>query len=583
MKSSNALRPQKTSLPVQAPRGELLSSRNFIFVAVGLAAAVFFIYLPALSFQFILDDHRFLSDPRIQSSGHMWEYFSNYVWAQFSGGPASFYRPLFVFWLRVNFILSEMSPWGWHLLSIVKHVSVAVLLGLLVWSLLRDRVAALIAAGLFALHPAQTESVAWVTVPDPPMSVAVLCALLLFLRYTGYVGDSDSGGIQSNRRLRKSRTPVLAKPPVGWLVASAGACLAALLVKETAVIFPIVIFALVLMIPPDLAAVSSPADDRETGLKARLFRAIRLSVPFLCVAGLYLLMRFHALRGKVGTETQHLSVKTVLLSIPATLWFYIKVLLWPVRLRAFANSSERDSFSVNGVLMPGLAVFSAATVLAGVVFWAWNRAAKRDLPQRDMGRIHCALGLGTLLLVLPLLPALNLNVLNPGDFLHGRYTYLPLAGLMLIIATAWHVASKWQMHLLVVLTLLAAGFGVLTALQDTAWKDDLTVFTVAHEIAPDNRPVALNLARAQVQEGLKLAESGGCDVAMPVFQRVTREYPDDWFAWAALGDCLVQVNDLPDAEQSLHRAADLSHNPHVIEEWEQLRARLAGSTTTPAK
>ncbi len=552
----------------------MLSSRKFVLIAVGLAAAVFFIYLPALNFQFVLDDHRFLSDPRIQSSGHIWEYFSNYVWAQFTGGPASFYRPLFVFWLRVNFVLSEMSPWAWHLLSIVKHLSVAVLLGVLVWTLLRDRLAALIAAGLFALHPAQTESVAWVTVPDPLMSVAVLCALLLFLRYTGYTGDSGSGGMQSNRRLRKSRASVADKPPLAWLVASVGACFAALLVKETAVIVPVVIFVLALMIPSDLAAEMRPADDKPTGLKARFFRAAQLSWPFFCVTGLYLLMRLHALRGNVGTKTQHLSFKTVALSMPATLWFYVKVLVWPVRLSAFANSSEQDSFSVNGVLLPGLAVFCAAVVLAGVLVWVWTKA-KRDLSPRDAIRIHCALGLGALLLVLPILPALNLNVLNPGDFLHGRYTYLSLAGLMLIVATAWHLASKWRMRLLFVFTLLAIGFGILTAQQDTAWKDDLTVFTVAHEIAPNNRPVALNLARARVQEGLKLAESGECNEAMPVFQQVTRQFPEDWFAWAALGDCLVQVNDLPNAEQSLHRAANLSHNPQVIEEWEQLRARLA--------
>lgn len=76
-----------------------------------------------------------------------------------------------------------MSSWGWHLLSVAKHIVVAFLLGLLVWKLLHDRVAALIAGTLFALHPAQTESVAWVTVPDPVMSAAVLGTLLLYLKY----------------------------------------------------------------------------------------------------------------------------------------------------------------------------------------------------------------------------------------------------------------------------------------------------------------------------------------------------------------------------------------------------------------
>jgi len=104
---------------------------------------------------------------------------------------------------------------------------------------------------------------------------------------------------------------------------------------------------------------------------------------------------------------------------------------------------------------------------------------------------------------------------------------------------------------------------------------------VAHQIAPHNQPVALNLARAHVQETLKLAESGQCDNAIPVFQQVTREYPDDWFAWAALGDCQAQLNNFRAAEQSLHRAADLSKKPQVIQEWEQVRTRVSSGATLP--
>ena len=188
----------------------MLSPRTAYIVAAALVAIVFALYLPALDFQFVLDDHHFLGDPRLQSSGHLWEYFTSYVWAQVSGGPLSFYRPLFVLWLRMNFILSGTSPWGWHLLSIVKHVSVAILLGLLVWKLLRDRVAALIAGTLFALHPAQTESVAWVTVPDPLMSAAVLGSLLLYLTYADQTFHRDIQ-LHAGKSKKQSRKPSRSK------------------------------------------------------------------------------------------------------------------------------------------------------------------------------------------------------------------------------------------------------------------------------------------------------------------------------------------------------------------------------------
>jgi tetratricopeptide (TPR) repeat protein len=154
---------------------------------------------------------------------------------------------------------------------------------------------------------------------------------------------------------------------------------------------------------------------------------------------------------------------------------------------------------------------------------------------------------------------------------------------MLLLATAWHLLTRQRVYFLAAAGLVAIAFVVLTTRQETAWKDNLTIFTVAHEIAPNNAPVAKNLGRAHVQAAIQLDESGRCDEALPVFEEVTRQYPDDWFAWAGMGDCLVQLNDLPTAEQSLHRAADLSKNPRVNEQWQQVRARVSGSLPSPSK
>jgi tetratricopeptide (TPR) repeat protein len=214
------------------------------------------------------------------------------------------------------------------------------------------------------------------------------------------------------------------------------------------------------------------------------------------------------------------------------------------------------------------------------LFWAW-RKARRDLPWGEAASLKYALVLGTLILALPIFLTLNLNALNPGDFLHGRYTYLSLTGLMLLLATGWHLLEKQRITLLFVAGLVAIAFTVLTVKQETAWKDDLTVFTVAHQIAPHNAPVALNLARAHVQTALQLGESGRCDEAVLTFNQVIREFPQDWYAWAGLGECLIQLKDLPKAEQSLRRAAELSHEPRVTQEWQELRSQMAGQPSAP--
>ena len=80
--------------------------------------------------------------------------------------------------------------------------------------------------------------------------------------------------------------------------------------------------------------------------------------------------------------------------------------------------------------MPGLGLGCAVAFLAVALLWAWKKG-QRDLPHQEVANVEYALLIGTLLLVLPILLTLDLNALNPGDFLHGRYTYLPSAGLML--------------------------------------------------------------------------------------------------------------------------------------------------------
>jgi protein O-mannosyl-transferase len=535
-----------------------------------------------LNFQFILDDHRFLGDPRIQSSGHLWEYFTSYVWAQVVGAPNSFYRPVFLLWLRLNFIVNEMSSWGWHLFSIAKHVTVAVLLGLLAWKLLRDRVAALVAGTLFALHPTQTEAVAWVTVPDPLMSAAVLGTLLLYLRYTERAPTDRQPSAEKSSEKSGRQVQVKSKGEYStvWLTSSAAACLTALMAKETAIVLPAALFAVALTTRFGEREWEKTAAGENPGFRVPLVSALRETVPFVVVTTIYLFLRINALGGQISPLTQHLRRSTVLLSWPGVLWFYVQAMLWPFRTHAFANPVLVDTFSLRSVLFPALGVLCAGALLTWGCVWAW-RTARRELPDREVIGVKRALSIGTTLLVLPILLALNLNALNPGDFLHGRYAYLPLAGLMLLVATGWHLAKKARIVLAAAMGIVAVLFSVLSIRQESAWKDDLTVFTRAHQYAPLNEVVTKNMVGAQVAVAAGLADAGRCNEAMPTFEQAIQQYPLDWYAWAGMGECRFKLNDLPGAEKSLRRAAELSHDPQVTEVWQQVRASMGLSPEAP--
>ncbi len=579
MKPSTSIRHQKVSSSKTSTLvPELVSPISFVVGASCIVAIVAVVYAPSLDFQFILDDHRFTSDPRIQFSGHIWDYFTNFVWAQFTGGPPSFYRPAFLLWMRISYILCDLSTWGWHLLSVIKHVVVAAALAWLVWKLLRDRGAALLAAALFALHPAQTESVAWVTVPDPLMAAGVLGSLILYLRYLESIGQEEGEGV---RRL-KGRKKTIRPPSYFSLVAAAFMCFLALGAKETAVVLPAVVFALALCTKALLTRLKSESTNRQRFRIQFASLAMLETAPFAAATFLYLLLRFFALGNHLSSRTQHLPLSTLVLSWPATLWFYLKVIFWPVRSRAFADPTVVDHFSLQAVVLPTLGLVFAAAVCASLIFWCWRTT--RNLSADEGTNVIRALLIGMILTVIPILAALDLNALNPGDFLHGRYTYLPLAGLMILVATAWHLAGEYQLWLIVVSAALAIACATLTFSQEKQWQDDLTVFTTGHALAPNNGPVSQNLANAHIQQALQLGEEGRCNEAVPVFEQITREFPNNWYAWAALGDCLVELKNLSKAETSLRKAADLSHDQRTIERWQEVRSQMKlppAATTTP--
>jgi protein O-mannosyl-transferase len=555
--------------------GAWLSRYGYWAAGFGVFLIVLGVYSPSLGFQFILDDHRFTADPRIQNSGHVWDYFTTFAWAQFTGAAPSFYRPVFLLWMRLNYLINGQSPWGWHLLSIVKHALVAALLSTLAWKLLRDLWSGILAALLFAFHPAQTESVSWVTVPDPLMTAGLLLALMWYVRY--WRGPSAAGVTNSARRAKKTLDGRYPERRLGSLVLSALACLAALFAKETAIVFPAVILGLG-MVAPELG--SAAKGKREKSLAGRLPKALYHSVPFACVTVVYLLLRLSALDGKLSPATQHLPWKTVMLSWPAILWFYIKVMLWPLRSYAFADPIAVDTFSARAVLLPLWLVLCFAAVVGGAVIWIRRAAA---LLLEDQTRdVDFALITGVLLLFLPLLPALNLNALNPGDYLHGRYTYLPLAGLALIIGIVCRFAGRLKGPVLAIAGLIIVVYVPVTLAQQKQWKDDLTVFTVAHELAPDNAPVAKNLADARVRDALQLEEDGRCAEAIPIFQQVSREYPDDWYPLAGMGYCYAENDDFVRAEEFLGRAANLSHDSQITQQWQELRAHIGLPPAEPA-
>ena len=135
-------------------RKSALSSRQIWLFGLLLIVATVIAYLPAWNGQPIWDDNAHITAPWLRSGHGLVE-----IWSQL--GATQQYYPLVhsVFWIEQK--IWGDSVLGYHLVNILLHgFSAVVLLKIL----LRLQIpGAWLAAGLFALHPVQVESVAWIS------------------------------------------------------------------------------------------------------------------------------------------------------------------------------------------------------------------------------------------------------------------------------------------------------------------------------------------------------------------------------------------------------------------------------------
>ncbi len=134
----------------------LFSSRRCAFIfAIVLTALTIFVYRPAWNGGFLWDDDVYITNNELLTAPDG----LRRIW--FSLDSPSQYFPLVYTTFRVEHALWGLNPAGYHWVNLVLHISNA----LLVWLVLvRLKVpGAWLAGAIFALHPVQVESVAWIT------------------------------------------------------------------------------------------------------------------------------------------------------------------------------------------------------------------------------------------------------------------------------------------------------------------------------------------------------------------------------------------------------------------------------------
>ncbi|MGB6800939.1 MAG: tetratricopeptide repeat protein [Candidatus Sulfotelmatobacter sp.] len=168
-------------------------------------------------------------------------------------------------------------------------------------------------------------------------------------------------------------------------------------------------------------------------------------------------------------------------------------------------------------------------------------------------------------LILPVLPTLDLRLMNEDDFIHDRYTYMSMLGVALLIGFGYSwlrkewIKKKWPQLQLV--RLLAAAIVVIlafaSAIQSQYWAKDVILFSRAVSRAPENE-------WAQLNYGSALSDLHRYGDAAPHFVR-SYELKSGWRAADFAGFAYQQSGDLPQAARWFRTA--LQQNPDLADAW----------------
>ena len=455
----------------------------------GLAA-----YFNSLQNGWVWDDvHLIATNPDLRPEAPLSRAFSRDVWLfrhPGAGGHNNYFRPMQTLAYRLTAALFGLDPRMFHAVSLAFHLLVTVLAFALFWRVGGRMVGAFAGAALFAVHPIHTEAVDWCSaLPDLGCAAFFVLAFLLFHE----AGMTSSGDVPPTR----SRT---------WrifcFVLSCLAFSAALLWKEMAVVFPLVILAWILLL------------GEFSGLRARLLGAARLSAPYWGILAAYLLLRFRVL-GYLTTRQRewNLTPLSFSLSVLDLLRQYWWKLLVPFPLNAYYVFVPVERLADPRALA---AVLFALAAGVGI----WFAAPRAPL-----------IAFSALWVFLTLVPVLDLYGVGHNVFTE-RYLYLPSLGfcpLVVLLAArgaGWPPPSIRKPTVITCLLAVLVFFTAITARRNPEWKDDATLFSRTLQVSP--RAPFVHFMVASLQSNSASGEAAAERHYLQAISLAERESPPDY-------------------------------------------------------
>ncbi len=478
---------------------------------------------------FAYDDRWIIvENSRVHALRAPWHYFTETYWPNSRG--AALYRPMVILMYALQWVVGAGRPLVFHLVNITLYVAVCVTMYWLALQLL-PRVAATIAAALFAMHPVHVEAVGNVV-----GQAELWSALFVLLATAVYVRERREG-------LPLARGPALLVATLYFV---------GMFFKEHVIVLP------ALLVAAEFTCVHDPRPWRE-----RLDESFAFLLRLALLATIFLAIRTSILSDVAGdvphAALQHLDMAQRSVLMLGLVPEFGRLLLWPARLYAdYSPQLVHVHTSWHVELIPGILLLGCSALLAVVCV--------RRAPLVTFGLAWIAVCL---------IPVANI-LLPTGILIAERTLLLPSVGAMLALG----VGGAWAIARLRVAPratkLVAAGVFAALLMAGTAhsaerqrsWKSNDRVFETLALDAPLNfrshyslggllfeqhRPLEAErewrtaIALLPTYHGVrvdlahKYREAHVCQAAVPEYQAALAIEPEQPLARAGLVSCHLEL------------------------------------------
>ncbi len=500
-------------------------------VGIVLVLVTLTTFWPVKNFEFVaLDDDVYVTENSHVQSGLSWD---SLIWS--FKIHSSEWHPLTWLSHMADYTLYGLSPQGHHFTNLLFHSANTLILFLVLSRIFQNVWVSGLMAMLFGIHPLRIESVAWVAERKD-----VLSAFFWTLSMWAYLSYVERGG--TKRYL------------VVFLFFILG-----LMAKPMVVTLPFILLLLdywplgrVQFKSPQAAAHSQlPRLENQKDSSSTIFQLFIEKIPFFILSLLLcFLTLFVARSGGAVKSIESYPVGMRISNALVSYIHYIGKMFWPHPLACFYPYPDN---------IPLWQAVGAGSLVLAISILAVRSARK-----------HPYFFVGWFWYLITLVPVIGL--VQAGDqAMADRFTYLPLIGLLFIIAGGSAAFLKESRHRKTILFACACFLIVVCAVgtrsQMKYWQDSRTLFERAVQVTSNNYLAHNNL-------GAVLVDGGKFEEAIPHFAEALRIKPNYADAHYNLANALAKQGNVREAIE--HHQAALQITPRDVRVRNRLGVLLAG-------